>query len=97
MEIVIGRYINGIALNGVEYLTNADGDLVNFESKEKAKDFLRDNVTDNEDDLECCFVYKIHTKCLNCGQEYFLEPSEIFKDELGDGYLCPECGASFDV
>lgn len=97
MEIVIGRYINGIALNGVEYLINDNGDLVHFESKEKAKDFLRDNGIESEDDLEDCFVYKIHTFCLNCGHEYFLNLSEIFEDELGKGYSCKKCGASFDV
>ena len=97
MRIVIGRPINGIPLNGLEYLYDKNGDMIHFESKEKAKDFLLNNGIENKDDLEDCFVYKIHTSCLNCGQAYLLEITDVFEDELGTGYLCPKCGASFDI
>ena len=34
-------------------------------------------------------------KCLNCGNEF--ELNEIYRDELGDYTVCPECDGSFDV
>ena len=47
--IVIGRHINGIVLNPLEYVMNDNGDLVVFETEDKAKDFLREHGFDDED------------------------------------------------
>ena len=38
--IVIGKPINGISINGLEYLLNNDGSEMTFESVDKAKKFL---------------------------------------------------------
>ena len=40
MSIVIGRPINGISINGLEYLLGEDGEYKQFESREEAKTFL---------------------------------------------------------
>ena len=49
--IMIGRAINGISINGLEFvLDSIVGDVMLFESEEKAKDFLRDNGADPEDE-----------------------------------------------
>jgi hypothetical protein len=49
--IKVGRAINGIGLNGREWLLNEDNSLMEFKDKEEAKKFLRDagvDLTDEE-------------------------------------------------
>ena len=49
--IKVGRAINGIGLNGREWLLNEDNSLMEFNNKEEAKEFLRDagvDLTDEE-------------------------------------------------
>ena len=38
---------------------------------------------------------KMKVKCLNCGHDF--ELNKLYKDELGDFTVCPECEGSFDV
>ncbi len=59
MAIVIGRPINGISLNGLEYLLNEDGDYKEFNSKEEAKTFLNSMFEEplTDDDLEDSFMF----------------------------------------
>ena len=95
--VVIGRPVNGISLNGLEYALDENQEYLHFDSVEDAKQFLRDNGVEEDDELDDCFVYQYHTFCLNCGREYFLDPSETFVDKLGRGYYCNECDHSFDV
>lgn len=40
--IIVGRAINGISINGNEYLLDEKMDLKRFESVDKAKEFLKD-------------------------------------------------------
>lgn len=47
--IVIGRHINGITINPLEYLLNDDGTIKEFENKAKAVEFLRENGFTDED------------------------------------------------
>lgn len=56
--IIIGRHIEGISLNPLEYLLDDKEKLMEFESEEDAKDFLRQKGINNEDDLSDCFTYK---------------------------------------
>ena len=58
MCIAIGRPIEGISLNGNEWLLNDDDTLMEFDSIKKAKEFLVENGADPGDTLEDCFVYK---------------------------------------
>ena len=56
--IKIGRHIEGISLNPLEYLLDGpEGDIVLFKSEEDAKSFLKQEGITNEDDLNDCFVY----------------------------------------
>jgi hypothetical protein len=58
--IIIGRPIEGIALNGLEYLMNEDNtDYKFFNTKEDAFTFLRSNMEGEvtDDDLEDAFMF----------------------------------------
>ena len=50
--IIVGRYINGICLNDLEYLLDGpDGNEIEFESKQAAINFLKNHgATDEEID-----------------------------------------------
>ena len=41
-KIIIGRPINGIALNGNEYLLDEKGEIAQFDSEDAARKFLFD-------------------------------------------------------
>ena len=50
--VFIGRPINGITLNPLEYLLDDGGDVMEFDTEEAAKAFLKDKgLTDDELDL----------------------------------------------
>lgn len=57
MKTIVGRHINGITINPLEYvLESEDGDIKEFDSKEDAIKFLL-NVGADEEDLEW-FVFE---------------------------------------
>jgi len=57
--IVIGRPINGISLNGLEYLLNEEGNYMEFNDSKTAKEFLRENGYSewSDDDFEDSFMF----------------------------------------
>jgi hypothetical protein len=58
--IVIGRPINGISLNGLEYLMNEDNTgYRTFNTKREAMDFLNENMVEpcTDDELEDGFMF----------------------------------------
>jgi hypothetical protein len=58
--IIIGRPIEGIALNGLEYLMNEDNtDYKFFNNKQEAMDFLKKGFEEpvSDDDLEDTFMF----------------------------------------
>jgi hypothetical protein len=59
MSIVIGRPINGISINGLEYLLDEDGEYKQFESTEEAKTFLNSMFEEplTDDQLEDSFMF----------------------------------------
>jgi hypothetical protein len=58
MSVLIGRHEEGITLNPLEYLLDApNGKVLEFDTKDQAKDYLRQQGIKDEDDLEDCFVY----------------------------------------
>ena len=59
MAIVIGRPINGISINGLEYLLGEDGEYKQFESREEAKTFLNSMFEEplTDDQLEDGFMF----------------------------------------
>lgn len=79
-----------------EYLLDEKGEYIHFDSVEEAGEYMENNGM-NTGEQKDCNVLQYHTFCLNCGKEYFLNPSETFVDELGRGYYCNECDSSFDV
>jgi len=56
MSYIIGRYQEGISLNPFEYALDSEGNELEFETKEEAKEFLCKNGVGG-DDLDDCFHY----------------------------------------
>ena len=87
-KVIAGRPINGITINGLEWLLTDDGEVMIFDSEEQATEFLKDHgVTDGA--LESVvFVHSIGT-CRRCGSPLF--PSQI------EGYTsqCFTCDEDF--
>ena len=94
--IKIGRPINGISLNGLEYLMTADNSKeMEFADKEKAKQFLKDNGHKDwtDDELEDSYMF-VDTEeeaekksCDNCG-------STNGYNNSSDEFQCDNCGHS---
>lgn len=79
MPIVVGRPINGISVNGLEYLLdeNTDSGFMTFETKEKALEFVRENVFPDATDEELNNYFT------------FREESDVVKEEkdgASDGF-----------
>lgn len=49
MGVIVGRYINGVGLNGLEYLLDPVGNEMVFESEEAARIYLIANGYSDED------------------------------------------------
>lgn len=49
MKIVVGRHIEGITLNQLEYLLDEEGELMTFVSEKKAKKFLKEEGFSDDD------------------------------------------------
>ena len=58
--IKIGRAIEGISINGIEWLLNEENDLMTFSDRENAKEFLKENGFDSftDEELEDSFFYE---------------------------------------
>lgn len=58
-KIIVGRPINGISLNGLEWLLNDEGKPMQFNNKEKAIEFLRSNGHEDytDDEIEDSFMF----------------------------------------
>lgn len=61
MAVVIGRPINGIPLNGNEYVCNAHGNTLYFKDTQAAKEFLyAASYTDDDIENECIVFEEIN-------------------------------------
>ena len=47
--VVVGRPINGITINGLEYILDDNGDVMEFDSEEEAVKFLTDHGVSSEE------------------------------------------------
>jgi len=58
--IIIGKPINGISINGDEWLLDDENKEMEFEDKEAAKQFLRDNGFSDlsDEEFEDSFTFK---------------------------------------
>jgi hypothetical protein len=76
MSIIIGRPIEGISLNGLEYLMNEDNtDYRFFNDKREAMDFLNSAMEEpvSDDELEDAFMF--------LDTENDFENPEVFKKD----------------
>ena len=62
--IAIGRHINGITLNELEYVLDDDGDIMAFQDEDEAKKFLLANGC-TEDELEWMVFEEMEEKGAN--------------------------------
>lgn len=53
----VARAVNGISINGVEYLLDESGDYLEFDNKEDAECFLKDKGLTNEE-LEAIVYFR---------------------------------------
>ena len=56
MSVIVGRPINGISINGLEYLLDPDNNAARFEGVGEAKQAMR-NLGFEEEHVEDYFVY----------------------------------------
>ena len=92
--LIVGRPINGISLNPLEYLRDANKDVIAFDSEKQAASFLK-RVGFTDDDIHYFTIEDCKTSCLNCGHEFVL--NDLHRDKLVWHTSCPECEGSFDV
>ena len=89
-KVIVGRPINGISLNGLEYILDDEGEIRYFNSIEEAKALLREHGYDDED-MEDYLVFKESEDrtCFRCG-------SPLFKSDIaGYTYQCFHCDEDF--
>ena len=86
--VIVGRPINGVTLNGLEYLQDEDGVPIYFEDRDAARKYLREHgVTDDEmEDME---FRESNGTCRFCGSPLF--PSDV--EEYT--YQCFQCDEDF--
>jgi len=59
--VTVGKPINGISLNGDEFLLDADNLVIEFDDKQAAYQFLRDNGYDLTDqEMEATFNFYVN-------------------------------------
>lgn len=89
-KVIVGRPINGISLNGLEYILDDEGEIRYFDSVEEAKALLREHGY-SEDDFDDYLVFKESEDrtCFRCG-------SPLFKSNItGYAYQCFHCDEDF--
>lgn len=59
--VTVGRPINGISLNGDEFLLDDENNVLEFNSKGDAYEFLRENGVDlTDEDMEDSFNFYVN-------------------------------------
>lgn len=91
-EVIVGRPIEGVTINGLEYLLDDEGEVMVFEDRPKAVLFLRKNGVTYEEMNDLVFVNSIGT-CRQCGSPLF--PSNI-KGYTAQCLTCDEDFYSFE-
>ena len=101
-EIIVGRHINGITLNDLEYLLDESGDIMKFKSKEHAVRYLKEHGADDEEIYFMSFIYTNESrecKCHLCEKRddcYMKDEFQRLPRELTRGMglgLCPKLEA----
>lgn len=98
-EIIIGRPINGIGFNDLEYVTDENGDILKFPTRAHAEKFLKNHGATSDDIYYMYFVYTNESrecKCHLCekkGDCYIQDKFQRLPAELTNGLglgLCPK-------
>lgn len=90
--VIVGRPINGISLNGLEWLLNDDGTQMVFENSAEADAFLRKNGFTDED-LDCLVFRESIGTCFRCGSPLFRSDIEGYASQC---FTCDEDFFSFE-
>ena len=90
--VIVGRPINGISINGLEYLMDDEGAYKIFDDMDAAKKFLKDNGFTDEDMEELVFRESIGT-CFRCGSPLFRSDIEGYTSQC---FSCDEDFFSFE-
>ena len=65
-EIIVGRPINGITLNDLEYLLDDNGEIMKFRSKEHAVAFLKKQGVSDDEIYYMSFIYTNESRECQC-------------------------------
>lgn len=90
--VIVGRPINGITINGLEYLMDDEGAYKIFDDMDAAKKFLMENGIEEEDLEYMVFVESIGT-CFRCGSPLFPSQIEGYSSQC---FTCDEDFFSFE-
>ena len=86
--VIVGRCINGVTINGLEYLQNDEGEVIYFKGIAAAKAYLREHEVTDEEMEDMVFCESVGT-CIRCGDPLF--PSDI----SGYVFQCFKCDEDF--
>ena len=65
-EIIVGRHIEGILLNDLEYLLDENGEIMKFRTKEHAIRYLQEHGADGEEIYYMSFIYTNESRECKC-------------------------------
>ncbi len=65
-EIIVGRHINGITLNELEYLLDGSGEILRFPNKEYAIYYLKNHGVNDDEIYYLMFIYTNESRECEC-------------------------------
>ncbi len=95
-EIIVGKHINGIALNELEYLLDECGEILRFPNKEYAIYYLKNHGVSDDEIYYLVFIYTNESRkckchlCENKDDCYIANKFQRLPKELGGLGLCPK-------
>ena len=94
--ICVSRPVNGITLNGLEWLYWGDNkNIMLFPDKSQATQYLTAHGCTEQDIQGFRFFY--HVACQHCGMWLLVEDCDITTDEMGVHAYHSSCGHSFNI
>lgn len=91
-SVIVGRFINGIVLNPVEWLLDEDDCVRIFENMDAAKKFLKEKGF-TDDDMEGLVFRESIGTCFRCGSPLFRSDIEGYTSQC---FSCDEDFFSFE-
>ena len=65
-EIIVGRHIEGISLNGLEYLLDDNGEIMKFPTEQHAIRYLKEHGAGDEEIYWFKFIYTNESRECKC-------------------------------